>query len=808
MIRELRGKSLLVGSALLVFFWLFMLASLRNTSQTSDEGIHAAAGYAYWCFNDYRFDPENANLSQRVMALPLVLGNYRFPPIDSNIWRTADEWQLAWQWFNEPGNDIDAMDFRGRAACGVLAVILGFLVWQWSRQLFGVAGGMISLVLYVFNPSILANGALMTSDTVAALFFLAAIWAWWRLLQRLTLGRLVVSGLTMGALFVSKMSGVLIIPMALILIVARTIHPAPLPVTVLRSGSVRSRSSRLTAFAIAIFVHSILVLITVWAVYGFRYSAFSPKIPDGNWTSGETWEEVLEKSLPGALLDQLNLSSAQRGEVERVVKRDGAERELWTVESLKAIDDVKSEVLTTEQRERLEQLLQSPPPRMVARVLESMRHYHLLPEAYIYGFAHSWHNSLERAAFLNGQFSLFGFHAFFPYTFLVKTPLAVFVIILIAIGATVRGLKQAGAKWRAQLAEGFYQTLPLWVLLAVYWATAISSHLNIGHRHILPTYPPLFILCGAAGYWFDASTKNRKVSPLARNRFLPATRGLLVVSLIVLVSEIAYRFPHYLAYFNGIVTPEQAYRHLVDSSLDWGQDLPLVRDYIEKKHPPQPVYLSYCGGDANPLYYRIPAILGYCVPGRYRQPPVQTLEFPADQADALLYDFFQREPEYDDQVFGNARLGDKVSVVVIKKPSALRLTGGTYIINATLLQPVTLPRWGTFGNWNQRLEKQYQNAVQLTKSLLSDDPVGRSTILPQLEPQKWNLALETYERLRFHRLAAFLRHRRPDDNIGYSMLVYHLTDKDLSLALDGPPPELERDVLQEQFGPPRSVDKE
>jgi hypothetical protein len=801
-IGELRHKTPVVGAALLIFFWLFMMASLRHTSQTADEGIHAVAGYTYWRFNDYRLDPENANLSQRVMAVPLLLGNYKSPPLDSDAWRTADEERLAWQWFNDPDNDIDAMDFRGRAACGVLAVLLGILVWQWSRRLFGIAGGLISLGLYVFNPSILANGALMTSDTAAALFFLAGIWAWWRLLEQVTIGRLVISGLAIGGLFVSKMSGVLIIPMALILLLGRIIHPAPLPVSFFGSRQLRSRSSRLTAFAIAILVQSILVLVTVWAFYGFRYSAFSPKMPDGRWTN-ETWEEVLEKSLPGALLDQINLDSVQRRQVDDIFNRDGAARERWSVESLRAINDVKTEVLTTEQRQHLEDLVRLPSPRLVARILESMRHYHLLPEAYIYGFAHSWHNSLERAAFLNGQFSLFGFYGFFPYTFLVKTPLTVFVIILIAIGATARGLVQAGARWRGQLAEGFYRTLPLWVLLAVYWATAISSHLNIGHRHILPTYPPLFILCGAAGCWFDVSAASRRVSLVAHNRLVAATRGLLILCLIVLVCEVTYRFPHYLAYFNGIVAPKQAYRHVVDSSLDWGQDLPLVRDYIESKHPPQPVYLSYCGGAANPLYYHIPAVLGYCFPGRYRQPPIRTLEFPADEADALLYDFFQREPEYDDQVFGKARVGDKVSVVVVKKPSALRLTAGTYIISATLLQPVRLPRRGTFGNWNERLERQYQMSVHLTKSLLSDDPVERSTILPQLEPRKWNSALNTYERLRFHRLAAFLRHRNPDDNIGYSMLVYHLTDNDLSLALDGPPPELEPDIVQERFGPPR-----
>ena len=64
---------------------------------------------------------------------------------------------------------------------------LGGLVWAWSRQIFGPLAGMFSLLLYVFNPSILANGALMTSDTASALFFFAATWAWWGMLQRFTL---------------------------------------------------------------------------------------------------------------------------------------------------------------------------------------------------------------------------------------------------------------------------------------------------------------------------------------------------------------------------------------------------------------------------------------------------------------------------------------------------------------------------------------------------------------------------------------------------------------------------------------------
>jgi len=63
----------------LIAFWIGILASLREKSLTLDEGVHVTAGYAFWRYNDYRLNPENGNLPERVMALPLLVGDYRFP---------------------------------------------------------------------------------------------------------------------------------------------------------------------------------------------------------------------------------------------------------------------------------------------------------------------------------------------------------------------------------------------------------------------------------------------------------------------------------------------------------------------------------------------------------------------------------------------------------------------------------------------------------------------------------------------------------------------------------------------------------
>ena len=130
---------------------------MRDKGLAYDEIVHATAGASYWKFNDYRLDPENGNLPQRVAGLPLVLSGYRFPSVESDGWRASDEWVVADQWFHRMGHEELVMIWRGRIASGLLALALGALVWGCARRLFGDAGGMLALVLYVCNPTILAK---------------------------------------------------------------------------------------------------------------------------------------------------------------------------------------------------------------------------------------------------------------------------------------------------------------------------------------------------------------------------------------------------------------------------------------------------------------------------------------------------------------------------------------------------------------------------------------------------------------------------------------------------------------------------
>ena len=219
------------------------------------------------------------------------------------------------------------------------------------------------------------------------------------------------------------------------------------------------------------------------------------------------------------------------------------------------------------------------------------RAHHLLPEAYLYGFAYVHKHEIDRPAFLDNQWSIVGFRSFFPRAFIYKTPLP-----LLPACWRSRSTQQIARResWKI---ENVSQLNPLWTLALVYGVFAIMSPLNIGHRHILPIYPALFIACGAVVYL------------LRKNQRAIFATAVTILLLWQMAESVVIR-PNYLAYFNEIAGgPGRGYQHLVDSSLDWGQDLPALKTWLDG-HPTlvdgKPLYLAYFG-TADPRWYEINA---------------------------------------------------------------------------------------------------------------------------------------------------------------------------------------------------------
>src|SRR4030095_6142341 len=113
-----------------------------------------------------------------------ILGGASFPWLDQPAWTGSNVYVLGDKFLYFSGSDADTLVGRGRAVMALVAVALGALVYAWAGRLVSPAGAWVSLVLFVFSPTLLAHGPLVTSDVTAALFFTAATGALWAVVQQ------------------------------------------------------------------------------------------------------------------------------------------------------------------------------------------------------------------------------------------------------------------------------------------------------------------------------------------------------------------------------------------------------------------------------------------------------------------------------------------------------------------------------------------------------------------------------------------------------------------------------------------------
>ena len=353
----------------------------------------------------------------------------------------------------------------------------------------------------------------------------------------------------------------------------------------------------------------------------------------------------------------------------------------------------------------------------------------IFPPAFVEGINGTLLATSRAPGFLSGRYTVEGWWWFFPYSLLVKTPLASLLLLLAAFGAwfTTRSRTHNKKQKTETGIPSLYDLAPLFILIGVYLLASLSTKMNIGHRHILPLYPPLYVLAGLNVYWMGRKNWSRLI-PL----FLLA--GLIFESLAVR--------PHYLAFFNASIGgPQQGYRHLVDSSLDWGQDLPGLKKWLDAHVEPgkEKIYLSYFG-TALPEHY---GILAEPLPCHFDWTPRK--QFP--------------------------------------------LEAGVYCLSATMLESVYSP---LIGPWCVAYENLYQRAVSETQrwEQTAGNADARRRLVTEQGAAYWEQVLEAYRQARFSRLCAYLRQREPDAEVGYSILIYRLTTEDLKKALGPGPAEL------------------
>lgn len=483
---------LCIGVAAAALLWMALtgLGLARRLSPTADEPGHLAAGLCSWDHGDYRLSTGNLFFTQKWAAAPLALRGVAPPG-------PADRRELEWNpllvgevLLYTPGADPRALLAPARTMTLLLCVIGGIVAAAWAARLGGPAAGAFCAVLYASCPVILANGVLVTTDTGAAVMFVAALACYGWMLENGSATAAALTGLFAALMALSKFS-----------IVAWLFSAGLLLAWTLARGR-RGRPLALLGLHV---LAAAAAWACVWSFFGWQ---FRPGGYDYFGGLGGTW-------------------------------------------------------------------VGSVPANALGHAVGLLRSWRVLPEP-VLREALSLNTIMEpRPGYLNGAFHSGGTWAFFPVAFLVKSTVGM-LLALLALFAVRRPRGDApAAPSLAPLAAG----------AAGFAVVALLTPLNIGVRHILP----LFLLSAVAG--------GVALSRLSRRS---ALAGLAATAIACTAAAEGFEARHQpLAWFNlPSGGPMHGYRLLVDSSLDWGGDLPDLAGWLHalrSRDTRSPVYVSLAG---------------------------------------------------------------------------------------------------------------------------------------------------------------------------------------------------------------------
>jgi hypothetical protein len=495
-----------VAGLILLFAVHLALISRANTI-TWDEPDHIYSGYMSW-HGDFGLNPEHPPLVKFVATMPLLPMQLNVPELQDRPYRLQAVLGGRDFIFH---NDADKMVFRAQMAASIFTLLLLVIAFLAAQEMFGTGAGFLALGLLVFDPTLLAHGALVTTDAAQSCFLLASIYAFYRYVRLPSAGRLTITGFAVGLALASKHSTVLVFPMLLILAGIEIFRRQSSD-----SGSQLSVGRRAARYAKALVIIGLMSLAILWAAYGFRYAA------RGNG---------------------LQLNPPMEAQLAKV-----------------------------------------PSPTQ-AKVLHEFARFHLLPESYIYGFAHVLFSADDFNSYLFGKSYPHAVWFYFPVAMLVKSSLTFLILLAISVWVIASGRLQ---KRREVL---FLLIPPL-----IYLAVSMKSGMNIGIRHILPVYIFLVILIAGA------------VSVLTRNS--RRWRYVVVLLLVFQAISVTRAFPNCIGYANeAFGGPKNVWKYVSDSSADWAQQLHAVKRYTDEHYMRNCWFVYFGTGVIDYDYYKIPCKL-------------------------------------------------------------------------------------------------------------------------------------------------------------------------------------------------------
>ena len=525
----------LVVAGLLIAHYALAASSLLRENPTVDEVNHLPAGVSCWETGSFRLYHHNPPLIKLVAALPVVLAGGRIKAYESSTWM-ADSFisPVLFGHFFALRNASRYFELftLARLVMPLFSVLGGLVVFAWARRLFGDRGGLLSLALWCLCPNILAHARLITSDVGATSLGVAATYAFWRYLHQPTWKRAALAGLVLGVAQLSKFSLLLLYPLWPMLWIIFEVAKSGIRLPIRTVFRATGQGAMIVAASV----------LTINLGYGFEGTGR----PLGSFRFISGWPLTRERAAAGARAgDPFELAWQHR---------ENRFRKSW-----------------------LGRLPVPMPDHYVRGFDEQKFEADGLPLAWIDPAAGPGERT-GYSVYLDGVMRRTGWRSYYALAFLYKTPEGTLGLLAIAV-AVFAVSRRSRAGWGDE-------AVVLVIPLTVFGAMTFLTDINIGLRYVLPVFPYLFVFAGRVAPWLDG--------------FQVGLRRLgwsivLVLLAMTAASTLAIH-PHYLAHMNWLSGgPDRDPPRLIDSNLDWGQDLVGLREWL-RAHPDEgPVGLVYFG---------------------------------------------------------------------------------------------------------------------------------------------------------------------------------------------------------------------
>lgn len=522
--------------------------SATKHSPTLNEPAHLVAGLSHLetgCFDLYKVNPP---LVRTVAATPLLFtdaavdwtGFFDFPG-------ARPVFKMGTMFMEEYEQSAMPLFVLARLFCIPFSILGAVICYRWANDLYGPPSGLLAISMWCFSPNIIAHGQCITPDCGATALGLTASYLFWKWLKTPSICLTVYTGIGMGLALLAKSTWITLFILW--------------PVSVILWQFGDGSSSRLNAckrVGSLFFIFSVGLYVLNLG-YGFEQS-FYP-------------------------LNSYRFVS-------------------------KCFTDFSNNLSITEN-----------PNSYLGRVPIP------LPKNFVLGLdlQKKDFEDFGRDSYLRGEFRNNGWVYYYMYAILVKVPLGSIALVFMAVWYRLKFKKHPEIRlskeekeylliraqnpslqpilkprkslgWSNHSQSSLYQWITkkiflvierddivlLLTPLAIFFLASIQTGINHHLRYVLPCFPFCFVFAGQSAQWM---VKRGNLQALMT---LTSFLGMIASSMSV--------YPHCLSYFNELAGgATKGHYHLLNSNIDWGQDLLYLKDWIEQHPEARPMNVCYYG---------------------------------------------------------------------------------------------------------------------------------------------------------------------------------------------------------------------